>query len=385
MIRKVRNRDGSESWAVDLYLADPAHPGKPPRRVQRRLPSSASMREVQLFQADLIRAANAGTLADWLAKYDGRCRAGTRRQVVPGRPRTVRELCEAWAEAQAPRWKPSHATNVASILRCWVFPAFGDRTVDDVGLGDIERWVREMRAAGSAQASINARLHAVSGAWRWASDPRRGWVATNPAAGLVLPNHAPKQRRDSLTDAELARVLDLAEGTGHPLDTMVPVLAWTGIRVGEAVCIEAGDYDPRTRELHVQRAWSRGTVLTTKGGDARLVPLDPRAEVPILRRIAEVKAGPLWPNPDTVAGCYDPKGISEGIADLMRQTGMDEDRRRQLGAAHALRHTWATRLANAGVDEDRIRILLGHKSATTTRGYIHRSADSLRDAVRSLA
>jgi len=48
---------------------------------------------------------------------------------------------------------------------------------------------------------------------------------------------------------------------------------------------------------------------------------------------------------------------------------------------HGLRHTFATRLIQAGVDLYKVQRLLGHKSLMMTQRYAHHSPDSLRDAV----
>ena len=51
---------------------------------------------------------------------------------------------------------------------------------------------------------------------------------------------------------------------------------------------------------------------------------------------------------------------------------------------HDLRHTFATRLAQAGVDLFKISKLLGHEDISTTQRYAHHCPDSLRDRVEIL-
>ncbi|MEE9604294.1 MAG: site-specific integrase, partial [Candidatus Scalindua sp.] len=51
---------------------------------------------------------------------------------------------------------------------------------------------------------------------------------------------------------------------------------------------------------------------------------------------------------------------------------------------HDLRHTFATRLAQAGVDLYKISKLLGHEDINTTQRYAHHCPDSLRDGVEVL-
>jgi len=51
---------------------------------------------------------------------------------------------------------------------------------------------------------------------------------------------------------------------------------------------------------------------------------------------------------------------------------------------HYFRHTFATRLAQAGVDLYKVQRLLGHKSPVMTQRYAHHSPESLRDGVMLL-
>ena len=48
---------------------------------------------------------------------------------------------------------------------------------------------------------------------------------------------------------------------------------------------------------------------------------------------------------------------------------------------HDLRHTFATRLAQAGIDLYRIAKLLGHNDVSTTQRYAHHCPESLRSGV----
>ena len=51
---------------------------------------------------------------------------------------------------------------------------------------------------------------------------------------------------------------------------------------------------------------------------------------------------------------------------------------------HDLRHTFATRLVQSGVDLYSVAKLLGHKDIKTTQRYAHHHIDSLRQSVRVL-
>jgi len=51
---------------------------------------------------------------------------------------------------------------------------------------------------------------------------------------------------------------------------------------------------------------------------------------------------------------------------------------------HDLRHTFATRLVQAGVELYKVQRLLGHKSPMMTQRYAHHYPESLRDGVEVL-
>ena len=51
---------------------------------------------------------------------------------------------------------------------------------------------------------------------------------------------------------------------------------------------------------------------------------------------------------------------------------------------HDLRHTFATRLVQSGVDLYKVQRLLGHKSPIMTQRYAHHYPESLRDGVEIL-
>ena len=51
---------------------------------------------------------------------------------------------------------------------------------------------------------------------------------------------------------------------------------------------------------------------------------------------------------------------------------------------HDLRHTFATRLVQSGIDLYKVQCLLGHKSPIMTQRYAHHYPESLREGVEML-
>src|ERR1044072_3940934 len=82
----------------------------------------------------------------------------------------------------------------------------------------------------------------------------------------------------------------------------------------------------------------------------------------------------LFVNPDTDRPYRD---LKKGFAEACRLAGVTDLR------WHDLRHTFGTRLAEAGCSEATIAELMGHTDPKTTRRYTHATARAKRAAVEA--
>lgn len=160
--------------------------------------------------------------------------------------------------------------------------------------------------------------------------------------------------------------------------TLIGLLAASGLRSGEAVALDAGDVDLHDGILSVRE---------TKFGKSRFVPLDESARV-ALARYAK-RRDELCPDRRTSAFLVSERGVRVGLsaarrtfAALSRSIGLRAPTKgRRIGRGprlHDLRHTFATcRLVEwyrAGLDVDRLMpalaTYLGHGRVQDTYWYI---------------
>jgi integrase len=108
------------------------------------------------------------------------------------------------------------------------------------------------------------------------------------------------------------------------------------------------------------------TVDRSKHGEARRVPMSSLVQETLLRVPRTLGEAPVFP------GCRE---VSHKFPGWVEEAGLLNLR------LHDLRHTFASRLAMAGVDILTIKELLGHKTLATTLRYSHLSPGHQRDAV----
>jgi integrase len=84
-------------------------------------------------------------------------------------------------------------------------------------------------------------------------------------------------------------------------------------------------------------------------------------------------------------------GLSEGFKRIVEKAGLDLQKVKGTGVRsisrrtfHALRHSFTSALANAGVSPELRMKLTGHKSAEIHRGYTHLELETLKDAIKKL-
>jgi len=144
----------------------------------------------------------------------------------------------------------------------------------------------------------------------------------------------------------------------------------TGMRIGEAVQLAVADIDSRRMTILVARG---------KGNKQRLVPLSQKL-LTELRLFWQTHRNPVWLFPGRQPDRHLGVAVVETTCRRVRaRAGL-----KQRFITHALRHTFATELLEAGVDLFSIQKILGHRSLSMTAHYTHTRRNHLQEACQSL-
>lgn len=207
---------------------------------------------------------------------------------------------------------------------------------------------------------------------------RRKIIRDNPAAGLKSPKVSKTLPR-FLTVEQAFRVVDAPSGDAarkKPLRVrdraILELLYGSGVRLSELGELDIKDCDLR-------QGWVR---VLGKGGKERRVPLGSESRNAVTAYL-KVRGSlrDKHQGQDARALWLSRNGTRLGvrqIQNIVRRYGT-------LGAArgdlhpHALRHSCATHLLDAGADLRAIQELLGHASLSTTQRYTHVSVDRLME------
>jgi len=260
------------------------------------------------------------------------------------------------------------------------------KVVADITAEGVDSTLAGFRRSGMSLSTSNGYFRAMRTFCRWLVRTKR--TGENPVAGLSclkVTEADRKRRRRPLSDEEVARLFATTRkspepfmGLSGPDRAMLYLVAVnTGLRASELASLT-----PESFELDAAQPLVCCRAGYTKNGDEAELPL--RQDVVAMLRdwLADKAAGePVWPG----------KWASQRHgAEMIRidQTAADvdyEDERGRVADFHALRHTFISNLARAGVHPRNAQALARHSTIDLTMNvYTHVSMNDLVRDVESL-
>ena len=263
----------------------------------------------------------------------------------------------------------------------------------------IRGFLAELYRQGQARASVARKVSALRTFVRYLR--REGWIESDPAALAVAPKREQKVPAHLSVD-EMSRLLDapdVATPLGRRDRAILELFYASGIRLSELVALDLEDMDLSGRMVRVMgkgrkerivpfnqkaaaalRSWLKDRVALTRGvprreRTAHAVRL---ASTGSSRREAtrHAKAGDaLFVN--ARGGRLTGRSVQRLVGRYVRSCST------RFGISpHALRHSFATHLLQAGADLRAIQELLGHVRLSTTQRYTHVNVAQLLEVYR---
>ncbi len=243
----------------------------------------------------------------------------------------------------------------------------------------VRSYLASLHRARLANRSLARHLSTLRSFFRWAC--REGHLEKSPARGLPAPR-VPKTlpRAMTLPDTERLLAAEVEDGFVPERElALFELLYATGLRVSEAAGLDLEDVDFSARLVRVTGKGNRERIVPfgETAGDALRAYLPSRAA--LRHRAAEdgrESAEPLFVN--ARGGRLTPRSMARLLKRRLRAAGLPAEI-----SPHALRHTFATHLLQAGADLRAIQELLGHASLSTTQKYTHLDAARLAEVYRN--
>lgn len=186
------------------------------------------------------------------------------------------------------------------------------------------------------------------------------WLKDNPVSRLSFSVGNRNARDRWLTLEEEKSLLEKATNPAW-LRSLLMVALHTGMRRGEILDLRWQNVDLLKRAIR---------VVKSKNGEKRTIPMSNTLFNLLKSMNVRDISGRVFP----ISG----SSLRQAFDKLVVKTGLEDFR------FHDLRHTFATRLVQNGVDLYKVKELLGHKTITMTMRYAHHYPESLRSSIEVL-
>ena len=368
----------SGRWYISLYDAD--------RRRLRRSTGTTDKREAQLIHDELARQLR-------LARF-GLASPTATEEAPP--PVPLSEFAAKYDEWQRAKFRSKTASNGRYAFGS-LQHFFGEKSSDlclvDITVADVERW-QVWALSRLSPATVILQFTTLKTAWTRAV--RWGDVLENPFSDAERP----RQNRDETVERvqffepdELEKLYRVTSKAPR-WHAMIQFYLYSGMRRQELLFLEWSDIDMEARAITVHGAKTVRLSRTlkydfrTKNGRRRVIPINDRFAALIGWLEGErhavtglQKCSLVFP---VVRGvclnrAYRPESITLRFWRSTRKAGLPPSL-----SLHSLRHTFASRLVQAGKSLYQVGELLGHSSPEMTKVYSHLSPKSLHTIVEDL-
>lgn len=298
-----------------------------------------------------------------------------RRRKHVRRDATIQTLARVYLEEKTGKVKDSTLKCYQRNIRCHILPKLCGRVAANLTVEDIDDYLEAM------QESFSPKLVREVGALLLALLRLAG---INFTGEVTLPKVRQKNV-EVFTETELKQLARIILRRTDETGLGILLTVYTGIRLGELCGLKWQDVNAGKGMLHVQRTVER---VAQEDGTTCLAVLTPKTEssnrwIPIPQEMMRVlKPDQRLPETYLLTGgeiIPDPRTMQNRYRALLKRIGVPYRN------FHALRHTYATRCIEQGIDAKSVSELLGHSDVRTTlRLYVHASMDYKSKAVEAI-
>lgn len=265
--------------------------------------------------------------------------------------------------------------NNTVIYNLHIHPMLGNKLLSEITTAHCQILLNVMADKGLKTSTIRLTESVLKGLLE--SAVQYDIITKNPCNKAVKSDIGRKSvPRQALTIDEQVKLCKAIEGTVY--EYQYRLLLQTGLRIGELIGLRWSDIDFKERTLKVRRSaeyiagkWEFGEPKTNAG--KRMIPLTDEAALILQAQFQKNKRQKVvnaeWVDSVFInrngtlifASCY--------IADLKKKSLMADI---PIISPHILRHTFATRCIEAGMQPKTLQAILGHSNITMTLNlYVH--------------
>ncbi len=292
-----------------------------------------------------------------------------------------KELSDLWLESIAYSIKESTYCNYSMKLEKHILPYFGAFRYEKLTVKIFNDFIAEKLSSGLSARYVSDICRVIKSITKFA---RQKLNCSDKAELLSLPKCEKKERKILMETQQNVLTSYLTDNVS-PSNLGILISAVTGMRIGELCALKWSDIDLEKRIITVSKTMQR--IKNTGGKTATKIVVTPPKSKTSVREI---------PIPDVLFSYLVPMRKDDDCYVLTGEKFFSEPRTMQYRFKavlnklclpqvnfHALRHMFATKCVDIGVDVKTLSEILGHCSVEITLNrYVHSSMERKRNCMK---
>jgi integrase len=259
------------------------------------------------------------------------------------------------------------------VVKKHILPALGAQKMEELNAVKLQKFVTDLSAQGYSPNTVNGVIEVLNGSLKRATLCE---VITNSPSDSIVRPRANERAVECFTSDEQKKIETYIVQQGKMKLYGILLCLYTGLRIGELMALKWSDINFQNGILSVERSCHDGA----SGGKYKKIEEEPKTEnskrmiplpdslLPLLKAWKRKSKCEYVVSDNAFNGRYgvSVRSYQRTFALLLKKLHIPHK------GFHSLRHTFATRAIECGMDVKTLSELLGHKTpAVTLERYAH--------------
>lgn len=306
-----------------------------------------------------------------------------------------RDILVAWQATNRIRLKEASISRYQNLIDTHILPELGNKRINQITVSLLNRYLaaklengRLDQTGGLSASYVRSIALVISSALSFGVTENM----CNPLQSKITKPSIPKKELTILgVEKQMALENELLQDMGEE-KLLIYITLYTGLRIGEICALRWDDIDLESKLLYVRQTVSRVWFTEDDKKKSKLIVGSPKSEsslrcIPICSKLYTVlcnfpyrrKHGYILTNTENNS-FISPRTFEYRYKAILKRCLLESVN------YHSLRHTFATRCIERGVDIKSLSEMLGHSDVSITLNtYVHSSIDLKRLQIEKLA
>ncbi len=303
---------------------------------------------------------------------------------------SVNDFSTHWLAYKKTQLKPLSYQRLESTINTHIVPNIGFTQFSSLTTKEIQDLLIDL-AKDKSRSTVKKVFDAINAMYSYDQGlpPSQRSAQFNPCENVFVPKCENQKSHQEITDNKIKIFTDdelknikqeiyrVDENTGriiYPYGSLYILILNTGLRVGEALALDKGDVDVESKLLTI---YKDAIQIKNENGKGYKVIIQNMPKTLSGNRtlslnnsaIESIKTlNEIFPNCESLAVNSNnvrvtPQNAEKTLTTILKRAGVESNGRK----CHALRHTFATKLFEQGIDVKIVSQILGHSSSSFTR------------------